>query len=82
MNIRTEGLLSKEDIESLTHEKKYEGTGGEDLTFKPRVRLDGFEFTDDFDMLHAGANSKEGDSQKPASRSRARVGCVDISHLP
>ncbi|CAE7351284.1 unnamed protein product [Symbiodinium sp. CCMP2456] len=58
VNIRTEGTLSKEDMESLTHEKKYEGTGGDELNFTPRVQLDGFDFGADDPMVHRGEPSK------------------------
>ena len=78
VNIRTEGTLSKEDMESLTHEKKYEGTGGDELNFKPRVHLDGFGFDIEDPMLHRGEPSKEGDKQKPASWNRTRVVSTSI----
>ncbi|CAE7446166.1 unnamed protein product [Symbiodinium sp. CCMP2592] len=67
VNIRTEGELSKEDMESLTHTKQYEGEGGDELCFKPRVRIDGFDLADDDDLARCGAGNKEGDHQKPVS---------------
>ena len=54
-------------MESLAHEKKYEGTGGDELCFRPRVRVDAFDFADDDDLTRCGAVSQEGDHQKPAS---------------
>ncbi|CAE7661156.1 unnamed protein product [Symbiodinium sp. CCMP2592] len=68
-------------MESLTHEKKYEGTGGDELNFKPRVQLDGFDFGADDPLVHRGEPSKEGDKQKPASWDRTRVAAVLTEHL-
>ena len=44
--------MTKEDLEMMQRERKYEGEGGDDLVFKPDVHLDKFDFSDDDRMIH------------------------------
>lgn len=66
MNTRTSGVLSKEDVESMEKQQTYSGEGGDDLSFKPKVALDGFSFSDDDDMVHSSSHGREGDQHKSA----------------
>ncbi|CAE7231731.1 unnamed protein product [Symbiodinium sp. CCMP2592] len=68
VNTRTLGTMTKEDLEMMQRERKYEGEGGDDLLFKPEVHLDGFDFSDDDRMIHKGTKNLEGDHHKSASR--------------
>ncbi|CAE7662955.1 unnamed protein product [Symbiodinium sp. CCMP2592] len=64
VNTRTLGTMTKEDLEMMQRERKYEGEGGDDLLFKPEVHLDGFDFSDDDRMIHKGTKNLEGDHHK------------------
>ena len=66
VNIRTTGTLTKEDVESMQQQQTYSGEGGDDLSFTPKVALDGFAFSDDDDMIHTSSHDKEGDQHKSA----------------
>lgn len=68
MNTRTSGTMTKEDLEMMERQQHFEGEGGTDINFKPRLNMDGFEFSDDDDMVHAGTKDLEGDHHKSAPR--------------
>ena len=52
VNIRTSCGLSKEDLEEISQAKTYEGTGGDQLEFKPNVLAEGFQFDLDDSFIH------------------------------
>ncbi|CAE7216894.1 unnamed protein product [Symbiodinium sp. CCMP2456] len=68
VNTRTSGTMTKEDLEMMERQQHFEGEGGTDINFKPRLNMDGFEFSDDDDMVHAGTKDLEGDHHKSAPR--------------
>ena len=67
INTRTSGTLTKEDLEEMRHEKKYEGENEGDLEMVPRVNVDAFDFSDDDPMVHRNPKNLEGDCHKSAS---------------
>ncbi|CAE7318528.1 unnamed protein product [Symbiodinium sp. CCMP2592] len=67
VNTRTSGTLTKEDLEEMRHEKKYEGENEGDLEMVPKVNTDGFDFSDDDPMVHRNPKNLEGDCHKSAS---------------
>ena len=68
MNTRTSGTMTREDLEMMERQQRFEGEGGTDINFKPRLNMDGFDFSDDDDMVHTGTKDLEGDHHKSAPR--------------
>ncbi|CAE7570288.1 unnamed protein product, partial [Symbiodinium sp. KB8] len=66
VNVRTSGTLTQEDLEQIERKQKFEGEGGDELNFNPRVHLDGFTFEDDNPMVHTSTKNLEGDQHKSA----------------
>ena len=64
--MRTSGTLTQEDLEQIERKQKFEGEGGDELNFNPRVHLDGFSFEDDNPMVHTSTKNLEGDQHKSA----------------
>ncbi|CAE7367625.1 unnamed protein product [Symbiodinium sp. CCMP2592] len=66
VNTRTEGTLTKEDLEEISRQKEYEGSGGTDLEMKPLVHTDGFNL-DPADPMLGMSQQMEGDTRKPVA---------------
>ena len=64
VNIRTEGELSREDLERVSHTKSLEGEGAPDIEQKPLVLMDDWHFDPADPMFHQNGNTKEGDHTK------------------
>ena len=65
VNTRTEGILSREDLEEMSQTKQYEGDGGDQLNFKPQITIgDGFNFDARDPLLALKGETREGDHHK------------------
>ncbi|CAE7180797.1 unnamed protein product [Symbiodinium microadriaticum] len=73
VNTRTSGTMTREDLEMMERQQRFEGEGGTDINFKPRLNMDGFDFSDDDDMVHTGTKDLEGDHHKSAPRSTKKM---------
>ncbi|CAE7184531.1 unnamed protein product, partial [Symbiodinium necroappetens] len=60
VNTRTEGTLTKEDIDEITTQKEYEGDGGTDLEMKPLVQMGSAPDLDPADPMLGMAQDLEG----------------------
>ncbi|CAE7326209.1 unnamed protein product [Symbiodinium sp. KB8] len=58
VNIRTEGELSREDLERVSHTKSLEGEGASDIEQKPLVLMDDWHFDPADPMFHQNGNTK------------------------
>ena len=66
VNTRTEGELTKEDLEEISRARKFKGMGGSDVELDPMVKMDGLDFSRDTALIHRNAKAVEGDHVKSA----------------
>ncbi|CAE7459532.1 unnamed protein product [Symbiodinium microadriaticum] len=77
VNTRTEGTLTKEDIDEITTQKEYEGDGGTDLEMKPLVQMGSTPDLDPADPMLGMAQDLEGDTHKPVACYNYKAGrCI------
>ena len=77
MNTRTQGTLTKEDLEQCSRTQEFSGEGGSELSMMPMVAGGSFNFADDDDMVFPN-QAEEGDSKKPVACSNPNTQTLRI----